>query len=223
MLHVEAEGLTKVHREGSVEVVAVQDVSLAVGAGELVAVIGPSGSGKTTLLSMLGGILRPTAGVVRICGERVWDLDERRLPLLRRKYFGFIFQSFNLFAALTAAQNIEVALNLKGINGGKAKSQVRNLLDAVGLAERERFLPRDLSGGEKQRVSIARALAGGPPVILADEPTANLDWKNGEQVMRLLRAAATSEGRSVIVVTHDHRIGPYIDRTLRIEDGRLLR
>ncbi|MBI1848188.1 MAG: ABC transporter ATP-binding protein, partial [Candidatus Rokubacteria bacterium] len=190
MTTIEATALTKVYREATTDVVAVRDASLATAAGEIVAVMGPSGSGKTTLLSMLGCILRPTTGTVTIDGQRVWDSDERDLPRLRRRYVGFIFQSFNLFPALTAAENVEVVLNLKGLDGRAARREAGRLLERVGLAPRLDFRPRDLSGGEKQRVSIARALAGDPPLILADEPTANLDASNGEQVMRLLREAA---------------------------------
>jgi putative ABC transport system ATP-binding protein len=219
---LEARGLGKTYREGATAVRAVQGVSLAVGAGEVLAIMGPSGSGKTTLLSMLGCILRPTQGEVVISGEPVWELDERRLPMLRRRYVGFIFQSFNLFSALTAAENVEFVLNVKGVRGSAARGEVARLLDAVGLSHRARFLPRDLSGGEKQRVSIARALAGDPPLILADEPTANLDWKNGEQVLKLLESLARAEGRSVVIVTHDHRVLPFLDRVLQMEDGRML-
>jgi putative ABC transport system ATP-binding protein len=218
---LDARGLTKVYRQGSVEVLAVDQVTLAAETGEILGIMGPSGSGKTTLLSMLGGILRPTAGTVAICGEPVWTRDERALPLLRRSYVGFIFQTFNLFSALTAVENVEVALNLKGIRGPAARRRALRLLDEVGLHDRATFLPRDLSGGEKQRVSIARALAGDPRLILADEPTANLDWKNGEQVMRLLQGAAKTE-RTVLVVTHDHRVVPYTDRVLQFDDGRLV-
>ena len=217
-----AQGLTKTYREGSGEVAAVRDVDLAVRPGEVVGIMGPSGSGKTTLLSMLGCILRPTAGSIELCGQPVTRLRERALPLVRRRYVGFIFQSFNLFAALSAAENVEVVLNLKGLEGKPARAQARRLLENVGLGDRADFLPRDLSGGEKQRVSIARALAGDPPVILADEPTANLDWKNGEQVMRILRTAADCEARSVVVVTHDHRVAPYTDRCIQLEDGRIV-
>jgi putative ABC transport system ATP-binding protein len=218
---LDARGLTKVYRQGSVEVLAVDQVTLAAETGEILGIMGPSGSGKTTLLSMLGGILRPTAGTVAICGEPVWTRDERALPLLRRSYVGFIFQTFNLFSALTAVENVEVALNLKGSRGPAARRRALRLLDEVGLHDRATFLPRDLSGGEKQRVSIARALAGDPRLILADEPTANLDWKNGEQVMRLLQGAAKTE-RTVLVVTHDHRVVPYTDRVLQFDDGRLV-
>jgi putative ABC transport system ATP-binding protein len=219
---LEAVGLSKVYRQGPVEVPAVRDVTLSVAPGEIVAIVGPSGSGKTTLLSMLGCILRPSGGSVSIDGQRVWDLDERRLPRVRLRYIGFIFQSFNLFAALSARENVEVMLNLKGVDGREARRQALALLETVGLGDRSDFRPRDLSGGEKQRVSIARALAGNPPLILADEPTANLDWKNGEQVVRLLREAVRPGGRSVVLVTHDHRVLPYMHRTLSIEDGRLV-
>lgn len=221
MTTIEARRLTKIYREGPVEVPAVREVDLSVAAGEVLAIMGPSGSGKTTLLSMLGCILRPTGGSIMICGEQVAGLDEHRLPRVRRRYVGFIFQSFNLFAALTAAENVEMVLEMKGIRGRAAKKQAIDLLEAVSLADRAHALPRELSGGQKQRVSIARALAGNPPVVLADEPTANLDWKSGEQVVRMLRDAAKSENRTVIVVTHDHRILPYIDRSVHIEDGQV--
>lgn len=219
---LEAEGLTKIYKEGRFEVPAVQDVTLDAQPGEVLAILGPSGSGKTTLLSMLGCMLRPTSGAVVIHGERVSDLDERRLPSVRRRYVGFIFQSFNLFSALTALENVEVVLQLKGHARRARRAEAQTLLEAVGLQDRASFLPRDLSGGQRQRVSIARALAGDPLLILADEPTANLDWKSGEQVIKLLHGITRSEGRTVIIVTHDHRIMPYIDRSVRIEDGRLV-
>jgi len=222
MSAIECRGLSKVYREGRFEVPAVQDADLAAEPGEMLAILGPSGSGKTTLLSMLGCMLRPTAGSITIQGERVTDLDERRLPWVRRKYVGFIFQSFNLFSALTAAENVEVVLKLKGYGRRERRAEALRLLEAVGLGERAQFLPRDMSGGQRQRVSIARALAGDPPLILADEPTANLDSRSGEQVIQLLHGITRSEGRTVIVVTHDHRVMPYIDRSVRIEDGRLV-
>ena len=219
---LEAEQVTKIYQEGAFQVSAVQDVTLTARAGEVIAILGPSGSGKTTLLSMLGCMLRPTSGTITIHGEVVSDLDESQLPWVRRRYVGFIFQSFNLFAALSAAENVEVVLQLKGLERKGRRVEARRLLDLVGLGKRADFLPRDMSGGERQRVSIARALAGDPPLILADEPTANLDAKNGEQVMKLLHAVTRSDGRTVIIVTHDHRIMPYIDRSVRIEDGRLV-
>lgn len=219
---LEAAQLTKIYQEGAFEVPAVQDVTLSARAGEVVAILGPSGSGKTTLLSMLGCMLRPTSGSISIHGECVSGLEETELPWVRRRYVGFIFQSFNLFAALSAAENVEVVLQLKGFERVARRKEAFRLLDLVGLGKRADFLPRDMSGGERQRVSIARALAGDPPLILADEPTANLDAKNGEQVMKLLHAVTRSEGRTVIIVTHDHRVMPYIDRSVRIEDGKLV-
>jgi putative ABC transport system ATP-binding protein len=219
---VEAERVSKIYREGSTDVVAVREASFTAQRGEMVAIMGPSGSGKTTLLSMLGCILRPTSGSIAICGHRVDGLDERELPGIRRRFIGFIFQSFNLFAALTAAENVQILLELKGLDPTAGRQRALQLLDTVGLAERAHALPRDLSGGEKQRVSIARAVAGDPPLILADEPTANLDWKNGEQVIKLLRDIATSGGRTVIIVTHDHRVEPFIDRSVSLVDGELI-
>lgn len=221
MTTVQATNLSKVYREGSLEVTAVREASVRAEAGEMLAIMGPSGSGKTTLLSMLGCILRPTSGTISICGTRVDGLDERALPAVRRRYMGFIFQSFNLFAALTAAENVEVMLGLKGFEPRAARRRARELLEAMGLSDRANMLPRELSGGQKQRVSIARALAGDPPLILADEPTASLDWKNGEQVLGLLRDAARQGDRTVIIVTHDHRVDPFIDRSISIVDGEL--
>ena len=222
MSALEADGLTKVYRDGTIEVPAIQEVSLTAEPGEVLAILGPSGSGKTTLLSMLGCMLRPTRGAITIHGERVSDMDEGHLPWVRRRYVGFIFQSFNLFSALSAAENVEVVLQLKGVDRRRRRAEASELLESVGLGARADHLPRDMSGGERQRVSIARALAGDPPLIMADEPTANLDWKNGEQVMKLLHGVTRSEGRTVIIVTHDHRVMPYIDRSVRIEDGRLV-
>ena len=219
---LEARGLTKTYQDGAVSVPAVSDVSLSAEAGEAIAIMGPSGSGKTTLLSMLGCILRPTSGTVSIANRPVWTLTEDDLPYFRRQWVGFIFQSFNLFAALTAQENVEVVLNLKGIRGEAARSGARKLLDSVGLAHRASFLPRDLSGGEKQRVSIARAMAGDPPLMLADEPTANLDSKNGEHVIDLLVSSTRSKPRALIIVTHDHRVIPHVDQIFNLSDGRIV-
>lgn len=217
---IEAFDLHKIYEEGPVKVHAVRGVSLEVKAGAFVLLIGPSGSGKTTLLSMLGCILRPTQGEVQIMGHPVvWE--ERSLPFIRRRYIGFVFQHFNLLSALTAVENVEVVLKLRGIEGKKARDKAEALLDQVGLAERSGFLPRDLSGGEKQRVAIARALAGDPPIILADEPTGNLDSQSGRVVIELLKRAAFQENRSVVVVSHDLRILEFADQVFFLEDGRL--
>ncbi len=218
---IEALSLRKVYRDGSAEVVAVNSVSLALQAGEVVAVVGPSGSGKTTLLSMLGFLLVPTAGSIRLLGEPVDATHEAGLPRLRRRHIGFVFQSFNLLAALTALDNVVVALRLKGIAWAKARREAAELLGRVGLADRRHFLPRDLSGGQKQRVAIARALAGSPSLILADEPTGNLDSKSGQAVMELLREAAQAGRAAVALVTHDTRTLNLVDRVLHLEDGRL--
>ncbi|MBI3990365.1 MAG: ABC transporter ATP-binding protein [candidate division NC10 bacterium] len=217
---IEASGLHKVYEEGPVKVHAVRGVDVKVPAGAFVLLMGPSGSGKTTLLSMLGCILKPTQGKVWIMGEPVpWE--EHSLPFIRRRHIGFIFQHFNLFSALTSAENVEVALKLRGVHGRVAKQEARALLDAVGLAERWNFMPRDLSGGEKQRVAIARAFAGNPPILLADEPTGNLDSHSGRVVIELLKRAADQGNRSVVVVSHDMRIMEFADEVFFMEDGRL--
>ncbi len=218
---IEVMELRKVYRQGRVEVVAVDSVSLSLRAGEMVAVVGPSGSGKTTLLSMMGFLLAPTAGAIHLLGQPVDATRESGLPRLRRQHIGFIFQSFNLLAALTASDNVLVALRLKGITGHKARQQAGRLLDRVGLAGRRHFLPRDLSGGQKQRVAVARALAGSPSLILADEPTGNLDSKSGQAVVELLQGATQETQGAVALVTHDTRILNLVDRVLHLEDGRL--
>lgn len=219
---IEVKKLWKIYREGSVTVEAIKDVSLSVRDGEMVAIMGPSGSGKTTLLSMMGCILNPTEGDIIIKDLKINGLEEKNLPEIRSKYIGFIFQAFNLFHSLTASENVEVALNLKGIEGKEAEKKSRKLLEKVGLGERVEFPPRDLSGGEKQRVAIARALAGNPPLILADEPTGNLDSKTGIDVIKILKESTIKEGSSVVIVTHDGRIKEIVDRVLYLEDGKIV-
>lgn len=219
MKQIEVIDVHKVYKEGSVKVHAVKGVNLSVSAGELALLMGPSGSGKTTLLSVMGCILKPTKGHVRIMGEEISDWDENRLPLTRRKHIGFIFQHFNLLSALTALENVEVSLNLKGIKGREAKEEARRLLEQVGLGDRCDFVPRDMSGGEKQRVSIARALAGNPQIILADEPTGNLDSQNGRMVIELLKDLADRENKSIVIVTHDNRITDLADKIYQMQDG----
>jgi putative ABC transport system ATP-binding protein len=189
--------------------------------GEVVALEGPSGSGKTTFLSILGCILTPTAGRVVVDGEEVDAKRPGRLPAIRKRSIGFVFQQFNLFPALTALENVEYALNIKGVPGREARKEAQRVLEAVGLADRLRFLPRDLSGGQKQRVAIARALAGAPPVVLADEPTANLDSQVGMQVLEMFRDLAKQENRALLIVTHDPKVRTIADRVVQIRDGRL--
>ena len=208
---------------GETEVTAVKNVSLEVAPGEVVLIMGPSGSGKTTLLLMLGALLKPTEGTIRLNGaERrlmLSDLSENRLPAIRLKEFGFIFQDFNLLSALTALENVAVVAQLAGASNGDARKKAGLLLTKLGLGSRLDFLPEKLSGGEKQRVAIARALVNDPTLVLADEPTANLDSKIGREIMRLLQRIAREQGRSVVVVTHDQRIKEIADRVLWLEDG----
>ena len=202
-------------------VTALAAVSLDIVPGELAMIMGPSGSGKTTLLSVMGCMLRPSAGTVRICGRDVTGLGEAELPRVRLHCIGFIFQAFNLFSALTARGNIELALELKGIRGAAARRRALDLLASVGLQEQANRTPAELSGGQKQRVAIARALATEAPIILADEPTAALDSDSGHSVMQILGGLARQHHRAVIIVTHDVRLQAFADRVLLMEDGRL--
>ena len=218
---LEATGVVKVFEEGSQRVEVLRGVSITVAPGEVVALEGPSGSGKTTLLSIMGCILTPTSGEVTIAGERVDAARPDQLRDVRRRSIGFVFQQYNLFPALTALENIEYALNVKGRKGRSAREEATSALTRVGLGDRLHFLPRDLSGGQKQRVAIARALAGSPPVILADEPTANLDTVAGTQVLELFRDLAKSESRGLVIVTHDPKVRAVADRVVGIRDGRL--
>ncbi len=213
--------VSKTYGEGESSVEAVQDVSMNLDAGKFIFLMGPSGSGKTTLLMLMGCLLRPTAGSVHVFDEEVSSLAEGRLPRVRRDRIGFIFQGFNLFPALTALENVEATLNLKGLRGEAGRAEARKLLGRVGLEKRMHHLPEDLSGGEKQRVAVARALAGNPPIILADEPTGMLDSKTGRLISEILRDLAHREGRLVFMVSHDSRITGLADEIFNIEDGVL--
>jgi putative ABC transport system ATP-binding protein len=211
--------LTKTYGQGDIAVHAVNDIDLDIVAGEVVLVMGPSGSGKTTLLLMLGAMLRPTSGSVIINGVDLATAPERQLPMLRARHLGFIFQDFNLLTALTALENVELACNLAGTTGRPAHDRASELLQRVGLIHRLGFRPDQLSGGEKQRVAIARALANRPTVLLADEPTANLDSGHGREIARLLRRLAEEDGCSIVIVSHDERLREVADRVLWLEDG----
>ena len=213
--------VTKVYAEGTAAVRAIEGVNLDVEPGEVVLLMGPSGSGKTTLLSIMGCILRPTSGEVRIHGREVAALGESELPGIRLEHIGFVFQGFNLFPTLTAAENVELVMDVKGTGRRQARSRAAELLERVGLPTKSRTFPADLSGGEKQRVAIARALAGDPDILLADEPTAALDSQNGRSVIGLLGELAHERGRAVVIVTHDHRLLEFADRIVRIEDGNI--
>jgi len=212
--------LSKRFGSGATEVAAVRQVSLTIEPGEVVLIMGPSGSGKTTLLMMLGALLKPSTGSIRLNGKAITDLDERQLPAVRLHQFGFIFQDFNLLSALTALENVALVASLSGRKNGEARGRATELLTQLGLAERLHFLPEKLSGGEKQRVAIARALVNNPAILFADEPTANLDSKIGHEIMRLLRSIAKEQGRSVVIVSHDQRIRDIADRVLWLEDGQ---
>lgn len=219
--------LVKTFGTGETAVKAVRSIDLDSTAGEVVLVMGPSGSGKTTLLLMMGAMLRPTSGSIIVAGsngEGGVDLaaaPERRLPGLRARHFGFVFQDFNLLSALSATENVEYACNLAGTKGAVAHQRAIELLDRFGLTKRARHRPDELSGGERQRVALARALANDPEIILADEPTANLDSRIGHEVGRLLRRLATEDGRCVVVVSHDTRLKDVADQVLWLEDGAL--
>lgn len=218
---IEIRKLTKVYGKGAGSVTALNGVDLEVGAGEVLVMMGPSGSGKTTLLSIMGAILGATSGSVRISGTEIVGLSESQLPRIRLENFGFVFQGFNLFPALTVRENVELALTLKGARSGVARKQADGLLDWVGLSSKRQSHPADLSGGQKQRVAIARALAGDPRIILADEPTAALDSASGQTVMEMLSSLAKDRGRVVVIVTHDARVLQYADRVVNIADGRI--
>ena len=218
-----AQGLSKIYHEGTTELRALRGVDLEVRAGELTLLMGPSGSGKTTLLSILGCILRASDGKLEILGEDVGSLPESELPRIRREAIGFVFQGFNLFPTLTAAENVALALDVRGIRGAVAQKRGEELLAEVGLAQKARSFPADLSGGQKQRVAIARALAGDPPILLADEPTAALDSTSGRTVIELLQRLAHKHGRAVVMVTHDPRVLSFGDRIIHLEDGRILK
>jgi putative ABC transport system ATP-binding protein len=213
--------VSKSYGAGDTAVTALAEADLEVFPGEILLIEGPSGSGKTTLLSILGLVLQPTAGEIRVDGRDVTGLSQRELAAVRAGHFGFVFQGFNLFPALTALENVALAIGMKGTRGVNPRAEARRLLTAVGLADRMHYLPANLSGGQKQRVAIARALGGDPPIILGDEPTAALDTKTALGVMELLRGLAVEQGRAVVVVTHDPRLERFADRVARVEDGRV--
>lgn len=203
------------------EVRAVRGVDLAVSQGDILLIMGPSGSGKTTLVTLLGGLARPSEGSVRIAETELTALSERELTRFRRTHIGFVFQSFHLLSSLTALENVVVAYRMSGIPPRESERRAREILGRLGIASRLHALPKQLSGGEKQRVSIARALANEPEVLFADEPTANLDSKTGKDVMHLLCETSCEQGRTVIIVSHDERLRDVAKHLLHMEDGKL--
>jgi putative ABC transport system ATP-binding protein len=219
---LEAHDVVKELGRGAGKVMALKGVSLSLVPGELTLLMGPSGSGKTTLLSILGCIMSPTAGKIRIDGLDTDGRSPEELADLRRRHIGFIFQSYNLFPTLTALENVRIALDVRGEKGYPAAARAEEVLRDVGLGQRLMNYPGNLSGGEQQRVAVARAIAGAPSIVLADEPTAALDSENGHAVMALLARVAKEQNRSVLAVTHDPRTLGYADRVVRIEDGRIV-
>ena len=219
---LEAANVTKDLGSGAAKVAALKGVSLALSGGELTLLMGPSGSGKTTLLSILGCMLTPTEGTVRVRQHSTAGLDPEELARLRRDHVGFVFQSFHLFPTLSTTDNVRLALDVRGEPRRAAKVRSREALAKVGLAHKIKAYPRELSGGEQQRVAIARAIVGNPSIILADEPTAALDGANGQAVMKLLAEVAREQGHAVLIVTHDPRLLPFADRVVHIEDGRII-
>jgi len=219
---IEAIDTVKFLGDGAGRVQALKGVSLAVTGGELTLLMGPSGSGKTTLLSILGCMLTPTSGTVRVGGQAVNGSDPETLAKIRREHIGFVFQSYHLFPTLTALDNVRLALDVRGENSHRALQKSKEALARVGLALKMGSYPQELSGGEQQRVAIARAIVGNADTILADEPTAALDSENGHAIMTVLAEIARDRGRGVLVVTHDPRIVPFADRIVRIEDGRII-
>jgi putative ABC transport system ATP-binding protein len=219
---VEVKGIVMELGQGAGQVLALKGVDLSILPGELTLLMGPSGSGKTTLLSILGCVLSPTAGTVTIAGRTTRDLAPEALAALRRAHVGFVFQSFHLFPTLTAQENVQLVLDVRGEHTAGAVKRAHDALDAVGVAHRADAKPGQLSGGEQQRVAIARALVGSPSVILADEPTAALDGENGHMVMSVLANLAKERRRTILAVTHDPRTVPFADRIVRIEDGRIV-
>lgn len=219
MKTLRAEDITKNYGSGRLEVKALRGINFHIDPGEIVLIMGPSGSGKTTFLSLLGGLLKPTSGKVFLDDTEMSALSEKRLPQIRLKNIGFIFQSFNIISSLTVLENVSLMSRLLGRRNGSDRAV--ELLKRLGMEDRMHFLPHKLSGGEQQRVAIARALMNNPRVVLADEPTGNLDSKNGHEVMMILHDIAKEEGKSVVVVSHDTRLEDISDRILWLEDGEL--
>jgi putative ABC transport system ATP-binding protein len=217
---IRAEGLTKTYLMGKIEVAALCGVSLAVSSGEVLSIMGPSGSGKSTLMNLLGCLDRPTSGSYWLEGKLVSDLKDDELAVIRGRRIGFIFQSFNLLSRQSALANVELPMRYSGANGTRRERAVA-ALEAVGLGDRMRHRPNELSGGQQQRVAIARALVNDPAIILADEPTGNLDSRSGEEVMRILLGLNQDRGTTLIFVTHDAEIARRTQRVIHLRDGRV--
>ncbi|MGE3511288.1 MAG: ABC transporter ATP-binding protein [Vicinamibacterales bacterium] len=219
---IDLDGVTK-QFDGKRHVTALREVSLSIERGDMVSIIGPSGSGKSTLLNLMGGLDRPSTGVVAIDGEPLADLDDEGLTRVRRDKIGFIFQFFNLLPTLTCLENVGLPLHLRGWSRSRVRDRASELLNLVQLGHRVDHLPEELSGGERQRVAIARALSIYPPILLADEPTGNLDTRTGEEILALIHDVHERLGSTVVIVTHDLQVAERCRRTIALRDGRIER
>jgi len=219
---IEAENITKVYVMGEIEVHALCGISLQIERGEVLSIMGPSGSGKSTLMNILGALDRPTSGTYLLNGERVSDLKDDELALIRNREVGFVFQTFNLLARHTAIANVELPLRYAGVTNGRKKKAIE-ALEAVGLGDRVRHRPNELSGGQQQRVAIARALVNQPAIILADEPTGNLDSTSGSEIMEILLGLNKEHGTTLIFVTHDPEISAQTHRVIYLRDGLIVK
>ena len=222
MAIVEVTGLTKVYGSGDTAVTALDHVDLSVDVGEFVAIMGPSGCGKSTLLNLVGGLDKPSSGIVRIGGDDIAKMDDATVTKMRRRRLGFVFQFFNLIPVLDAAENAALPLTLDGVPLAGARKRAEEWLEKVGLEKRLHNRPDQLSGGQQQRVAVARALVTDPDLILADEPTGNLDSKSGDEIAELLKLASTEWNRAVVMVTHDARIAQHARRIVFMRDGRVV-
>ncbi len=218
---VNVSGVEKVFRRGSEEIHVLRDLNLQVATGEFLGLMGPSGSGKSTLLNLIGGLDRPTKGTVTVAGEHVHELSDRRLANWRARHIGFVFQLYNLLPVLTAERNIELPLLLTHLSRAERKQHVETALAMVGLTQRARHYPRTLSGGEQQRVGIARAIVTDPTLLLCDEPTGDLDRKSGDEILDLLQALNREHGKTIIMVTHDPHASARATRTQYLDKGQL--
>lgn len=218
---IKVSNLSKVYRRGKLEVLALDNINLGIEAGQFVSIMGPSGSGKSTLLHLLGGLDVPSSGEVLFEGENLAKMSDNQLSAFRRAKLGFVFQFFNLMPTLTAEENVALPLLLMKKNRNVVQEEVNKVFEIVGLSHRKGHMPDELSGGEMQRVSIARALINKPRLLLADEPTGSLDSKSGEEILSILREATDSLNMSVIMVTHDPKAAAYGDRIITLKDGRL--
>jgi putative ABC transport system ATP-binding protein len=220
---VNVRGVKKTFVRGSEKITVLEGLDVSVAKGEFLALMGPSGSGKSTLLNLIGGLDRPTSGAVEVGGVRIDELSEGKLAAWRASHIGFVFQMYNLLPALTAERNVELPLLLTKLNGAERRRSVTTALSVVGLADRMKHYPRQLSGGQEQRVGIARAIVTDPTLLLCDEPTGDLDRKSGDEILNLLQALNREQGKTIIMVTHDPHAAERATRTLHLEKGQLVR